>query len=90
MSYVSEEMSQAMSTVKKQLVAQDLNKLKQILSMIEEGVTNEMTSIQKQVSNCYEAQSEYIMIKKMFISPLIDQKDHQGGKSGDEANLSQI
>ena len=40
--YVTEEMSASMNTVKRQLVAQDLNRVKQILSMVETAVMNEL------------------------------------------------
>ena len=44
--FVSQTMAAQMSHVKKQLVAQDLNRVKQILSLVEEAVTQELASVE--------------------------------------------
>ena len=64
-------MSIAMSSLKKELVAQDLPRVKQILTFVEEGVTNEIERISAETSRM-EARSEYLLIKD-FFKPLVSE-----------------
>ena len=60
-----------MSSIKKELVAQDLQRVKQILTFVEEGVTNEIGRIATDIGQM-EARSEYILMKE-FFRPLVSE-----------------
>lgn len=68
---ISDEMSHKMQIVKRELIAQDLNRVKQILTLVEEGVTNELASIALESARKFDAPSEFAMIKSLFIAPVL-------------------
>ena len=76
-----------MSIVKKQLVAQDLNRVKQILSMVEEGVTNEVQFV-SQGALRMEPAAEYIFIKRVLLGPYLADAIASAGVSESDAALS--
>ena len=74
-----------MQIVKKQLMANDIAQLKQILQSVEQDITNELDFVEQ---TCKEVQSicEYSMIKKL-VEPL---SHTESLKSNDTASLHSL